>query len=140
MAHLRLVEVRPVDLVFTFANVRPNSGKFTLDLVVTTLADAFLFSQRERIVQLASNNGLAGVYPEAEFPLAGGLLSYGPNLADLFRRAASYVDKIVKGAPPALLPIEQPSKLDLVINLRTAHALGLSIRRDFLLRADEVIE
>jgi len=107
---------------------------------LTTLADAFLFSHRERIVRLADSNRLPAVYPEAEFPLVGGLLSYGPSLVDLFRRSASYVDKIVRGTPPALLPIEQPSKFELVINLKTAHALGLSISSDFLLRADEVIE
>ena len=107
---------------------------------VVTLADALLFSQRERIVTLAINHKLPGVHPEVEFPLAGGLLSYGPSLADLFRRSASYVDKIVKGTPPAQLPIEQPSKLELVVNLKTAQSLGLTISRDFLLRADEVIE
>ena len=107
---------------------------------VITLADALLFSQRDRIVTLATNNRLPGVHPEVEFPLAGGLLSYGPSLADLFRRSASYVDKIVKGALPAQLPIEQPSKLELVLNLKTAQALGLTISRDFLLRVDEVIE
>ena len=107
---------------------------------VITLADALLFSQRERIVALAINHKLPGVHPEVEFPLAGGLLSYGPSLADLFRRSASYVDKIVKGTPPAQLPIEQPTKLELVVNLKTAQALGLTISRDFLLRVDEVIE
>ena len=105
-----------------------------------TLADALLFSERERIVKLAISNRLPGVHPEVEFPPAGGLLSCGPSLADLFRRSASYVDKIIKGTPPGQLPIEQPSKLELVINLKTAQALGLSISRDFLLRADEVIE
>jgi putative ABC transport system substrate-binding protein len=105
-----------------------------------TLADALLFSQRELIVRLAIDNKLPGVHPEVEFPIAGGLLSYGPSLTDLFRRAASYVDKIVKGAAPGQLPIEQPSKLELVINLKTAQTLGLHINRDFLLRTDEVIE
>jgi len=70
----------------------------------------------------------------------GGLLSYGPSLADLFRRASTYVDKIFKGASPSQLPIEQPSKLELAVNLKTAQLLGLTINRDFLLRADEVIE
>jgi ABC-type uncharacterized transport system substrate-binding protein len=105
-----------------------------------TLADGFLFSQRERIVSLATTNKLPGVHPEVEFPLAGGLISYGPSLPDLFRRAAAYVDKILKGTPPSQLPIEQPSKLELVINLKTAQVLGLTISRDFLLRVDEVIE
>jgi putative ABC transport system substrate-binding protein len=107
---------------------------------VITLNDAMFFSQRERIVRLALDNKLAAVHPESEFVEAGGLVSYGPNLADLFRRAAFYVDKILKGAKPAELPIEQPSKFELVVNLKAARALGLTVSRDFLLRADEVIE
>jgi ABC-type uncharacterized transport system substrate-binding protein len=107
---------------------------------VNTLNDAMLFSQRELVVRLTLDNKLAGVHPEAEFPEAGGLLSYGPSLSDLFRRAASYVDKILKGSKPAELPIEQPSKFELVVNVKAARTLGLTISRDFLLRADEVIE
>jgi putative ABC transport system substrate-binding protein len=107
---------------------------------VITINDALLFSQRERIVTLALNNKLAAVHPEAEFPEAGGLVSYGANLADLFRRAAPYVDKILRGTKPGELPIEQPSKFDLVVNLKAARTLGLTISREFLLRADEVIE
>jgi putative ABC transport system substrate-binding protein len=80
------------------------------------------------------------VHPEAEFVDAGGLLSYGANLSDLFRRAAFYVDKIFKGTKPAEIPIEQPSKFDLVVNLKTARMLGLTVSREFLLRADELIE
>jgi putative ABC transport system substrate-binding protein len=99
-----------------------------------------LFSQRDRVVELALKSKLPAVYPEAEFVVAGGLASYGPNLPDLFRRAASYGDKILKGAKPGDLPIEQPSKFELVINLKTAQALGLAISREFQLRADEVIE
>jgi putative ABC transport system substrate-binding protein len=105
-----------------------------------TLNDAFFFSQRERIVALTLENKLAAVHPEAEFVEAGGLLSYGANLSDLFRRAAFYVDKILKGAKPADTPIEQPSKFDLVVNVAAARTLGLTISREFLLRADEVIE
>src|SRR5262249_39500545 len=107
---------------------------------IITLPDALLFSQRSRVVALALDNRLAGVHPEAEFPEAGGLLSYGPSLSDLFRRAASYVDQILKGRKPAELPVEQPSKFELVINLKTARTLRLTIGREFLLRADEVIE
>jgi putative ABC transport system substrate-binding protein len=107
---------------------------------LVTLPDALLFSQRERVVTMARNAKLAGVHPEAEFPEAGGLLSYGPSLSDLYRRAASYVDKILKGTKPSELPIEQPTKLELVVNLKTAHTLGLAVSREFLLLADEVIE
>ena len=77
---------------------------------------------------------------QREFVEAGGLISYGPNFSDLFRRAAKYVHKILRGAKPADLPVEQPTKFDLVINLTTAKALGLKISESFLARADEVIE
>lgn len=107
---------------------------------LTTLSDGLLFGQRERITSLALSTKLPAVHPEVEFALASGLLSYGPSLADLFRRSASYVDKILKGTAPAQLPVEQPSKLEMFVNLKTAQALGLTISRDFLLRADEVIE
>ena len=107
---------------------------------VITLNDAFFFSQRERVVALTLGNKLAAVHPEAEFVEAGGLLSYGPNLSDLFRRGAFYVDKILKGTNPAEIPIEQPSKFDLVVNLKTARTLGLTVSREFLVRTDEAIE
>jgi putative ABC transport system substrate-binding protein len=107
---------------------------------VITLNDGMLYSQRERVVILARESRLASMYPETGFVEAGGLVSYGPSLPDLFLRAATYVDKILKGAKPADLPIEQPTKFELVVNLKTAQALGLTISRDFLLRADEVIE
>jgi putative tryptophan/tyrosine transport system substrate-binding protein len=107
---------------------------------MVSLSDAMLFTQRNRVVELALKSKLPALYPEAEFPAAGGLASYGPSLPDLFRRAASYVDKILKGAKPADLPIEQPTKFELVINLKTAQALGLAISREFQLRADEVLE
>jgi ABC-type uncharacterized transport system substrate-binding protein len=107
---------------------------------VATLNDGMFYSQRERVVTLARENRLAGVHPETVFVEAGGLISYGPSLPDLFLRAATYVEKILKGAKPADLPIEQPTKFELVVNLKTARALGLTVSRDFLLRADEVIE
>jgi ABC-type uncharacterized transport system substrate-binding protein len=107
---------------------------------LVTLADGMLFSQRDQVVVLAEKSKLPGVYPEAEFVVAGGLASYGPSLPDLFRRAAGYVDKILKGAKPADLPIEQPNKIELVVNLKTAKALGLKISTPLLGRADEIIE
>jgi hypothetical protein len=94
---------------------------------VITLNDAFFFSQRDRVVALTLGNKLAAVHPEAEFVEAGGLLSYGANLSDLFGRAAFYVDKILKGAKQADIPIEQPSKFDLVVNLKAVRTLGLTV-------------
>jgi putative ABC transport system substrate-binding protein len=89
---------------------------------------------------LAQGAGLPTMYAFREFVEAGGLMSYGANIPDLFRRAADYVDKILRGTKPADIPVEQPTKFDLVINLTTAKALSLKIPESFLLRADEVIE
>jgi len=83
---------------------------------------------------------LPAIYNSREYVEMGGLMSYGPNFPDLFRRTADFVDKILRGAKPGDIPVEQPTKFDLVINLTTAKALGLTIPESFLLRADEVIE
>ena len=104
------------------------------------LADAFLWSQRERIVAVAARHRLPAMYAELEFSESGGLMAYGPSVADNFRRAAGYVDRILKGAKPADLPIEQPAKLDLMINLKTARALGLTVPQSLLVRAAHIIE
>ena len=104
------------------------------------LADAFLWSQRERIVAVAARHRLPAMYAELEFSESAGLMAYGPSVADNFRRAAGYVDRILKGAKPADLPIEQPAKLDLMINLKTARALGLTVPQSLLVRAAHIIE
>jgi putative ABC transport system substrate-binding protein len=98
------------------------------------------FSERRRLVDMAAKHRLPAVYIVREFVDAGGLMSYGPDLADLFRRTATYVDKILKGAKPGDLPVEQPTKFELVINLKAAKALGLTIPPSVLGRADEVVE
>ena len=104
------------------------------------LTDPVFFSQRKRIIDLARKYKLPAVYFFQGFVKEGGLMSYGPSDADLFHRAAGYVDRILKGAKPSELPVEQPTKFDLCINLRTAKALGLEIPPQVLALADEVIE
>jgi putative ABC transport system substrate-binding protein len=100
----------------------------------------FSADNARRIVELAAQYRLAAMYDVRSFVDAGGLVSYGPSLPEMFRRAAFYVDRILKGAKPADLPIEQPRKFELVINMKTARALGLSIPQSLLVRADQVIE
>jgi putative ABC transport system substrate-binding protein len=104
------------------------------------VSDPMFQAQRERIVDLAAKHRLPGIFEWREFVEAGGLLSYATNLADMYRRLPIYVDKILKGAKPGDLPIEQPTKFVLVINLKTAKALGVTIPQSLLLRADEVIQ
>ena len=133
---LQFVEARgPADFDRAFSDMtRARAG------ALTVLSTPMFVSERRRLVDLAAKNRLPAVYPWREFVDAGGLMSYGPNLADMFRRAATYVDKILKGAKPADLPVEQPTKFELVINLKTAKALGLTIPASVLARADEVIQ
>ena len=104
------------------------------------VGDGLVITHRVRINTLALIARLPTIYPVREYVDAGGLMSYGPNFPDQFRRAADYVDKILRGAKPGEIPVEQPTKFDLVINLTTAKALGLTIPESFLLRADEAIE
>ncbi len=132
---LQVVEVRgPADFDRAFSDMtRARAGG------VTVMGSSMLFGERRRLVDLAAKNRLPAVYLWREAVDAGGLMSYGANVADLFRRAATYMDKILKGAKPADLPVEQPTKFELVINLKTAKALGLTIPPSLLGRADEVI-
>jgi len=102
--------------------------------------DPVLFTHRQRIVALAAEHRLPGTFSTREFTDAGGLMSYSARLTDQYRRAATYVDKILKGASPANLPVEQPTGFELVINLKTAKALGLTLPQTLLIRADEVIQ
>ena len=133
---LQFVEARgPADFDRAFSDISIARAD-----ALTMLGSAMFFSERRRFVDLTAKNRLPVVYPQREFVEAGGLMSYGPDIADLFRRAATYVDKILKGAKPAELPVEQPTKFELVINLKTAKALGLTIPPSLLLRADQVIE
>ena len=103
------------------------------------LFDPILTGQRVRIAELANKHRLPSMYPHREYAEVGGLMAYGASLTDLYRRAATYVDKILKGARPADLPVEQPTTFELVVNLGTAKSLGLKIPQPILLRANETI-
>jgi putative ABC transport system substrate-binding protein len=105
-----------------------------------TFGSPLIVDHRARIVELAAKSRLPAIYEGREFADAGGLMSYGPSLPDLFRRAAAYVDKILKGAKPADLPVEQPRKFELIINLKAAKQIGLTIPQSVLYRADKVIK
>ncbi len=105
-----------------------------------TLDSPFFFTHRKRIVDLAAKSRLPAVYGLTEYAEAGGLMAYGASIPDMYRRAATYVDKILKGAKPADLPVEQPTRFKLVVNLKTAKTLGLTIPPSVLIRADQVIQ
>ena len=133
---LHVVEVRSPGELDTAFRVALQKRVEALDVVATGLMN----SHRARVVNLAANSRLPTIYSNRDFALDGGLMSYAADFAALNRRAASYVDKILKGAKPADLPVEQPTKFELVINLKTAKTLGLTIPPSVLLRADHVIE
>jgi len=104
------------------------------------VSDSLFYGQRRQIVDLAARNMLPAMYSQKEFVDAGGLISYGANLPDMYRRAAAHVDKILKGKSPQDIPVEQPTKFELIINLQTAKALGITMPQALLLGADEVIQ
>ena len=134
--HLEPIEARtPSELDKAFATMmRARVGG------VLVLSDPMFGDEARRLAQLASTSGLPAIYGFRMSVDAGGLMSYGPDFPNLFHRAAAYVDKILKGAKPGDLPVEQPTKFDLVINLKTAKALGLTIPQSILVRADEIIQ
>jgi putative tryptophan/tyrosine transport system substrate-binding protein len=135
-AALEPIEVRaPEDFDRAFAAAMRAKAQALL-----ALDDPLTVGYASKIVTLASTSRLPAMYGFREFPDEGGLMSYGPNFVDLFRHAATYVDKILKGAKPADLPVEQPTKFELVINLKTAKRLGLTVPPALLAQADEVIE
>jgi putative tryptophan/tyrosine transport system substrate-binding protein len=107
---------------------------------LVVLADAFMTAHRAPIISAAARNNVPAVYTFSPFARGGGLLSYGPDQVEIFRRAASYVDRILRGAKPGDLPVQFPTKYEMVVNLKTAKALGLTVPQSILLRADEVIE
>jgi putative tryptophan/tyrosine transport system substrate-binding protein len=107
---------------------------------LVVMADTFVIAHRAPIILAAARNNVPAVYSTSEFTRDGGLLSYGVDLVDPFRRAASYVDRILRGEKPGDLPVQFPTKFEMVVNLKTARALGLTVPQSILLRADEVIE
>jgi putative ABC transport system substrate-binding protein len=133
---LQVIEARgPADFDSAFSQLSAN-GAGALVVLNTAAFDI----ERQRIVDLAAKIRLPTVYTTRSYVDSGGLMSYGPNFADLNRRAATYVDKILKGAKPADLPVEQPTKFELFINLKTAKVLGITVPNTLLVQADEVIE
>jgi len=134
---LQSVELfRGEDLERTFSVVTKGHAQ----ALIVPVGNLILVARRGQLASFTQRIRLPSIYGAREYVDDGGLMSYGPSLADLFRRAATYVDKILKGARPADLPIEQPTKFELVINLKTAEALGLKIPQTLLLQADKVIE
>jgi putative ABC transport system substrate-binding protein len=131
---LHFIEVRgPQELDLAFDEARRNAR------AVVVLGEPITLENRSRVTGLVARYRLSAIYPQREFVEAGGLMVYGPDFRVMFRRAADYVDKILRGAKPADLPIEEPTQHLLIVNLKTAKALGIAIPESILLRADEVI-
>jgi putative ABC transport system substrate-binding protein len=120
------------DAFATITSARPEA--------LAVVADRFLLSHRTRIVEFALSNRLPGVFPYPEYVDSGGLMSFGPNNTELFRGAATYVVQVLKGAAPGNLPVQEPTQFDLIVNLKTARAIGLTVDPTLLARADQVIE
>jgi putative ABC transport system substrate-binding protein len=132
---LQSVGIRsPADLKGAFATMAKSKAE-----ALNVLSDAFMSNNRTVITGMALKSRLPSVYPSDVYVQVGGLMSYGTNLADLWRRAATYVDKLLKGAKPADLPVEQPTKFEFIINLKAAKQIGLTIPPNVLARADRVI-
>ena len=132
---LRVVEARgPAEIEQAFSMIRERVEG------LSTASSAVNNNDQRRIVEMAAKNRLPAIYHLGEFVDSGGLMSYGPNLADMYRRAAYFVDRILKGTKPADLPVEQPTKFELLINLKTAKALGLTIPPVVMMRAEKVIK
>jgi putative tryptophan/tyrosine transport system substrate-binding protein len=134
---LQVLEVlgpKDIETAFNAATTDGHAG------AVLVLASPYLLSNRAQVADIAARSGIPTMYYTSDYVKDGGLMSYGVSITDLFRRAATYVDRIVKGARPGDLPVEQPTKFELVINLKTAKALGLTVPPTLLARADEVIE
>ena len=134
--NLLSLEVRSLD---DFDSAFTRAKRERAQALITTIG-ALINTQRRRVLEFAAKNRLPAMYSNSEFVEAGGLMSYGPNYTDLFRRAADYVDKILKGARPADLPVEQPTKFEFIVNLQAAKQIGLTIPQKMLERADKVIK
>jgi len=134
---LKSVELRnpPYDYdgALEIADPRPDDA-------LLLMMSGFFFSDRDRLAALALRRRLPSMFGDRAYADSGGLITYGPSIPGMFRTAAEYVDKILKGTPPADLPVQQPTTFELVINLKTANALGLTVPQSMLMRADEVIE
>ena len=130
------LEVRSIN---DFEGAFVRAKKERAQALITT-PSPLITTQRRQVLEFAAKNRLPAMYPTSEFVEAGGLMSYAPNLADLWRRAADLVDKILKGTKPADLPVDQPKKFDLDVNLKTAKQIGVTIPPNMLARADRVIK
>jgi putative tryptophan/tyrosine transport system substrate-binding protein len=135
---ISLVQVEASSVADLDTNLRGMLSQRPDALIAT--ADPFFFSQMRKIIDFLETNRIPGMVLAREYVLAGGLMSYGPSLPDLFRRSATYVHKILQGAKPSDLPVEQPTKFDLVLNLKTAKTLGLTFPQTLLATADEIVE